>query len=151
MVARNVQGGRKLQCTPSIFPHSSVTSDFEVGRGLYPQVHPKDDDLHNGVSAFRGSQQSLKGIREVNNIERFENQVMHTFKGLKVGVTHCCSNQKYTVSGLSKKATRYISSVLEDLEGKKDPEIIILTDYFREEWGTNIKYRACLFSIQKIN
>ncbi|KAI3671865.1 hypothetical protein L1987_87062 [Smallanthus sonchifolius] len=31
-----------------------------VGRGMYPRVHRKEDDLRCGVAAYRGSQQSLK-------------------------------------------------------------------------------------------
>ncbi|KAI3763985.1 hypothetical protein L2E82_13983 [Cichorium intybus] len=163
-----------LQALDVVMKANLFREKVSVGRGLYPRVHRKEDDLHGGVAAFRGSQQSLKvtsngivmcldysavpfrkrmpvfdflkeciqGIREVNDIARFENQVVRALKGLKVGVTHRRSNQKYTVCGLSDKATRDISFVLEDLEGKKDPEVIMLTDYFREKWGKEIKHKS---------
>ncbi|XP_023760572.1 protein argonaute 2 [Lactuca sativa] len=163
-----------LQALDVVMKANLFREKVPVGRGLYPRVHRKEDDLHGGVAAFRGSQQSLKvtsnglvmcldysavpfrkrmpvfdflkeciqGIREVNDIERFGNQVIRALKGLKVGVIHRRTNQKYTVCGLSEKATRDLSFVLEDLEGKKEPEVIMLTDYFREKWGKEIKHKG---------
>ncbi|KAI3763986.1 hypothetical protein L2E82_13984 [Cichorium intybus] len=82
------------------------------------------------------------GIREINDIGRFANAIVKALTGLRVSVTHRRTNQKYIVSGLTDKATKDISFELEDLEGKKEPEVVMLTDYFREKWGKEIKLKG---------
>ncbi|KAK9051180.1 hypothetical protein SSX86_027806 [Deinandra increscens subsp. villosa] len=81
-------------------------------------------------------------IKSADDIFRVRNKVMAALKGLKVGVTHRRTNQKYTVSGLSEKATKDISFELEDPEGKKEPEVTMLTEYFRNKWGKEIKHKG---------
>ncbi|KAL4586486.1 hypothetical protein LXL04_011122 [Taraxacum kok-saghyz] len=163
-----------LQALDVVMKANLFREKVPVAKGMYPRVHRKEDDLYNGVAAFRGSQQTLKvtsnglvmcldysavpfrkrmpvfdflkeciqGIREVSDIERFGNQVVRALKGLKVTVTHRRTNQKYTVCGLSEKPTRDISFDLEDLEGKKETEVVMLMDYFREKWGKEIKHKG---------
>ncbi|KAD4982966.1 hypothetical protein E3N88_19637 [Mikania micrantha] len=77
-------------------------------------------------------------IRVVDDISKCRNEVMMALKGLMVSVTHRRTNQKYIVSGLSEKLTKDISFELEDLEGKKVPEVVMLTDYFRDKWDKEI-------------
>ncbi|KAI3744224.1 hypothetical protein L1987_57301 [Smallanthus sonchifolius] len=145
-----------------------------VGRGIYPRVHRKEDDLRCGVAAYRGSQQSLKvtsnglvmctdysvmpfrkripvldflkehvrEIQVVDDVPRFRNKVMLALKGLMVSVTHRRTNQKYTVSGLTDKHTKDISFEKEDLEGKKEPDVVMLTDYFRDKWDKEIMHKG---------
>ncbi|KAI7748990.1 hypothetical protein M8C21_033907, partial [Ambrosia artemisiifolia] len=147
-----------------------------VGKGMYPRVHRREDDLRCGVAAYRGSQQSLKvtsnglimctdysvmpfrkrmpvlefikehiwDIKQVNDILSPRNRikVMDALKGLKVTVTHRRTNQKYTVFGFSEKLTKDISFLQEDLEGKKEPEVVMLTDYFRNKWGKEITHKG---------
>ncbi|KAL7605763.1 hypothetical protein Lser_V15G15279 [Lactuca serriola] len=86
--------------------------------------------------------ESIPNIRDVSEIGRFGNIVVKALTGLRVSVTHRRTNQKYVVSGLTEKATKDISFVLEDLEGKKEPEVVMLTDYFREKWGKEIKHKG---------
>ncbi|KAI3671866.1 hypothetical protein L1987_87063 [Smallanthus sonchifolius] len=145
-----------------------------VGRGMYPRVHRKEDDLRCGVAAYRGSLQRLKvtsngpvlckdysvmpfrkrmpvldflkehvrEIQVVDDVPRFRNKVMLALKGLMVSVTHRRTNQKYTVSGLTDKLTKDISFEQEDLEGKKEAYVVMLTDYFRDKWDKEIMHKA---------
>ncbi|KAM0047840.1 putative post-transcriptional gene silencing PAZ-Argonaute family [Helianthus debilis subsp. tardiflorus] len=84
----------------------------------------------------------LREIQQVNDITRNRNKVMAALKRLKVTVTHRRTKQRYTVFGLSEKLTKDISFVQEDLEGKKAPQVVMLTDYFREKWGKEIMHKG---------
>ncbi|XP_024987369.1 protein argonaute 2-like [Cynara cardunculus var. scolymus] len=163
-----------LQALDVVMKANLFREKVSVGRGMYPRVHRRDDDLRCGVAAIRGIQQSLKvtsnglimctdysvipfrkrmpvieflkeHIREiqvVNDIGRFRNKVMSALEGLRVSVTHRRTNQKYIVSGLTEKLTNELSFELEDLEGKKEPEIVMLTDYFQEKWEKVIVHKT---------
>lgn len=163
-----------LQALDVVMKANLFREKVSVGRGMYPRVHRREDDLRCGVAAIRGIQQSLKvtsnglimctdyscipfrkrmpvieflrehirEIQAVNDIGRFRNKVMCALKGLRVSVTHRRTNQKYIVSGLTEKLTNEISFELEDLEGKKEPEIVMLTDYFREKWEKEIVHKG---------
>ena len=80
----------------------------------------------------------IREIQVVNDIGRVRNKVMAALKGLRVSVTHRHTDQKYIVSGLTDELTNQLSFELEDLQGKKEPEIVMLTNYFREKWGKEI-------------
>lgn len=163
-----------LQALDVVMKANLFREKVSVGRGMYPRVHRREDDLGCGVAAIKGIQQSLKltsnglimctdysvipfrkrmpvieflkeHIREiqvVNDIGKFRNKVMCALKGLRVSVTHRRTNQKYIVSGLTEKLTNEISFELEDLEGKKEPEIVMLTDYFRQKWEKEIVHKG---------
>ncbi|KAI3731656.1 hypothetical protein L1987_62845 [Smallanthus sonchifolius] len=163
-----------LQALDVVMKANLFREKVSVGRGMYPRVHKSEDDLHCGVAAYRGSQQSLKvtsnglvmctdysvipfrkrmpvldflkeyvwGIKVVNDILRFREDVMLALNGLRVSVTHRRTSQKYIVSGLTEKLTKDISFELEDLEGKKAPEVVMLTDYFQEKWGKEIVHKG---------
>ncbi|KAI3744223.1 hypothetical protein L1987_57300 [Smallanthus sonchifolius] len=84
----------------------------------------------------------VREIQVVDDVPRFRNKVMLALKGLRVSVTHRRTNQKYTVSGLTDKLTKDISFEQEDLEGKKEPYVVMLTDYFRDKWDKEIMHKG---------
>ncbi|KAJ0683192.1 putative post-transcriptional gene silencing PAZ-Argonaute family protein [Helianthus annuus] len=163
-----------LQALDVVMKANLFREKVSVGRGMYPRVHRREDDLRCGVAAYRGSQQSLKvtsnglimctdysvmpfrkrmpvldflkehlrEIQQVNDITRNRNKVMAALKRLKVTVTHRRTKQRYTVFGLSEKLTKDISFEQEDLEGKKAPQVVMLTDYFREKWGKEVMHKG---------
>ncbi|KAJ0837844.1 putative post-transcriptional gene silencing PAZ-Argonaute family protein [Helianthus annuus] len=117
--------------------------------------HSKDDVTNaylpikrpdRGTLAMRSvkllSKEHLREIQQVNDITRNRNKVMAALKRLKVTVTHRRTKQRYTVFGLSEKLTKDISFEQEDLEGKKAPQVVMLTDYFREKWGKEIMHKG---------
>ncbi|KAI3744226.1 hypothetical protein L1987_57303 [Smallanthus sonchifolius] len=163
-----------LQALDVVMKANLFREKVSVGRGMYPRVHRREDDLRCGVAAYRGSQQSLKvtsnglvmctdysvmpfrkrmpvldflkeHVREIQGVDdilKNQNKVMWALKGLRVSVTHRRTNQKYTVCGLTDKLTKDISFEQEDLEGKKEPKVVMLTDYFRDKWDKEIMHKG---------
>ncbi|KAF5762029.1 putative post-transcriptional gene silencing PAZ-Argonaute family [Helianthus annuus] len=163
-----------LQALDVVMKANLFREKVSVGRGMYPRVHRREDDLRCGVAAYRGSQQSLKvtsnglimctdysvmpfrkripvldflkehlrvNVHDIPSA-RYWVKVVAALTGLKVTVTHRRTKQKYTVFGLSEKPTKDISFVQEDLEGKKAPQVVMLTDYFREKWDKEIVHKG---------
>ena len=79
-------------------------------------------------------------IKQISDIAQNRNYVMAALKGLRVSVTHRRTKQKYIVAGLTDQLTRDISFQLEDVEGNNPPENVMLTEYFRQKWGKEIKH-----------
>ncbi|KAI3796265.1 hypothetical protein L1987_38932 [Smallanthus sonchifolius] len=112
-------------------------------------VHRREDDLCCGVAAYRGSQQSLK-VTSNGLVMCTDYSVMPFRKRMPVldflkehvweiqGV----DDQKYAVSRLTDKLTKDISFEQEDLEGKKEPDVVKLTDYFRDKWDKEIMHKG---------
>ncbi|KAJ0874738.1 putative PAZ domain-containing protein [Helianthus annuus] len=143
-----------LQALDVVMKANLFREKVSVGRGMYPRVHRREDDLRCGVAAYRGSQQSLKvtsnGLKcnifvstsMTSQAQGIGSKLWRQLTGLKVTVTHRRTKQKYTVFGLSEKPTKDISFVQEDLEGKKAPQVVMLTDYFREKWDKEIVHKG---------
>lgn len=79
------------------------------------------------------------GLKEANDVLRMTKDVNNALRGLKVKVTHRRTNQKYTIVGLYKEATRRTTFELVDQDGAP-PRMVNIVDYFRDKWGKEIRY-----------
>ncbi|XP_034698816.1 protein argonaute 2-like [Vitis riparia] len=75
----------------------------------------------------------------LREFKRYRSDVEATLKGLKVGVTHRNTGQKFIVAGLTSEDTRNLSFLPEDPEGNVLPKKVMLVDYFYEKYGKDIE------------
>lgn len=82
--------------------------------------------------------ENIDGFRGVNDVMRMKGQVESALKGLKVRVTHRKTNQKYTISRLTKDITCMITFPLVDPDGQMPTRQVRLVDYFWEKYEKRI-------------
>lgn len=159
-----------LQGMDVVMKENPTRRMISVGRSFHPvEPHP-DNDLGYGLTASRGFQHGLKAtsqglalcldysvlafrkrlpvidfLREhinfdVNGFSDWR-RVGNALKGLKVTVIHRQTKQKYSIVGLTRETTRFLSFPLEDREGRDPPRDVRLVDYFREKYGMDIMYQ----------
>lgn len=96
--------------------------------------------FHKPLPIIEFLKEHVIGFKEVNDVKRLREEVIHVLKGLKVRVTHRDTQHVYTIAGLSEKNASEISFPLVGPEGKPTKQIR-LVDYFKDKWRTDILFK----------
>ncbi|KAM7258662.1 hypothetical protein ACFE04_014403 [Oxalis oulophora] len=103
--------------------------------------------LDYSVLAFRKRLPVLDFLSEhipgfsLTDFRKSKGHVEKALRGLKVGVTHRRTNQKYVIAAITKKNTRDLSFMVEDPNNRVPPRRVKLVDYFLDKYDKDISYK----------
>ncbi|XVF87066.1 hypothetical protein PTKIN_Ptkin18bG0090700 [Pterospermum kingtungense] len=144
-VTHMIPVGRSFHPTES-HPDDDLGGGITASRGIQQSLKPTSQGLalclDYSVLAFRKKMPVIEFLAEhirgfnLNNFERFKQNVEQVLRDLKVTVTHRLTKQKYVIRGLTEENTRNLSFP----DANAPQENIRVVDYFLEKHNKTITY-----------